>query len=128
MRYLTVEEILTLHQLVLDQSGGSAGLRDASRLEAAAAQPTAAFGEQDLYPTLCEKAAALGFSLIQGHPFVDGNKRVGQLAMEAFLLLNGSEINADVDDQERTILAVAAGTMNREDFASWLQAHLVRRH
>lgn len=65
------------------------------------AQPEASFGGDDLYPDLASKAAALGHSLIQNHPFVDGNKRIGHAAMEVFLLLNGHEIAASVADQEK---------------------------
>ena len=63
------------------------------------AQPKATFGGVDLYPTVVEKATALCFSRVQNHPFVDGNKRVGHAAMETFLVLNGTEIDAAVDDQ-----------------------------
>jgi death-on-curing protein len=82
------------------------------------------FGGDDLYPTLVEKAAALGFSTIQNHPFVDGNKRTGPALMEVFLLLNGYEIHATVDEQEDVILRVASGSMPRGDFTSWLRLHV----
>ncbi len=85
------------------------------------------FGGQELYPTLVEKASALGFSLIRNHPFVDGNKRIGHAAMETFLVLNGYEIKASVDEQERVILQVASGEMGREAFTEWLRAHVVPR-
>ena len=71
-----------------------------------------------------EKAAALGFSLILNHPFVDGNKRIGHAALEVFLVLNGFELRADVDDAEAMILGVAAGTVAREKFVLWIRAHL----
>ncbi len=82
------------------------------------------FGGQDLYPDLVLKAAALGFSLICNHPFVDGNKRIGHAAMETFLLLNGLEIVAGVDEQERVILQVASGVMGRDALTAWLRAHV----
>jgi death-on-curing protein len=83
----------------------------------------ATFDGAELYPTLIDKAAALGFSLIQGHPFIDGNKRVGHAAMEVFLVLNGLELRATVDDQEAIVLALAAGNMTREVFADWIRQH-----
>lgn len=89
MRYLSVEEVILLHSLLISQSGGSAGLRDRGALESAMAQPEASFGGEELYPSLAAKAASLGHSLIQNHPFVDGNKRIGHGAMEVFLFLNG---------------------------------------
>ena len=76
---------------------------------------------------LLEKAAALGFSLIRNHPFVDGNKRTGHAAMEVFLVLNGYEIDASVDEQEQTILQLAAGELAREVFSEWLRTHVVER-
>ena len=78
-----------------------------------------------MYPALADKAVALGFSLIKNHPFVDGNKRIGHAAMEVFLLLNGYEIDSHVDDQERIILGVAAGTTSREEMKAWLEDHIV---
>jgi death-on-curing protein len=113
MRYLTLNELLQLHyhvvEHVVEQSGGSVRIHSIEALESALAQPRMTFDAKDLYPTIVEKAAALGFSLIRNHPFVDGNKRTGHAAMEVFLLLNGYEINASVDEQERIILQLAAG-------------------
>ena len=77
MHYITKEDILELHTHIITQTGGIQGVRDAGALESAIAQPRITFDGQDLYPTLIEKAAALGFSLINNHPFLDGNKRVG---------------------------------------------------
>ena len=125
MVYLTVEQVLELHALVLSRSGGAAGLRDGNGLPSAVVTPQMTFDQLDLYPTLTEKAAALGFSLIMNHPFVDGNKRVGHAAMEVMLVLNGYEIAAGVDEQEAVMLAVAAGEMERETFTAWIKDHLV---
>lgn len=104
IRYLTLEELLELHRLVLVQSGGLAGVPDFGGIESALAQPQMTFGGQELYPTLGDKAAALGFSLVCNHPFLDGNKRVGHAAMETFLVLNGWELDSHVDEQEQVIL------------------------
>jgi death-on-curing protein len=124
IRYLTLAEVLQLHRYVLEATGGGAGLRDQGGLASAVAQPQMTFGGEDLYPTLADKAAALGFSLVQNHPFVDGNKRVGHAALETFLVLNGHELSADVDEQERVFLAVAAGTLDRPGFTAWVAAHV----
>ena len=77
IRYLTLGEVLDLYQAIMLQSGGSPGIRTLNGLESALAQPLMTFGGEKLYPTLVEKASALGFSLIMNHPFVDGNKRIG---------------------------------------------------
>jgi death on curing protein len=125
MRYLTMDEVLELHRLVLAQSGGLQGVRDFNAIDSAVAQPAMTFGGQDLHPTLADKAASLGFSLIQNHPFVDGNKRVGQAAMESFLVLNGYELDASIDEQEKIILEVAAGHLGQPPFTDWVRAHTV---
>ena len=127
MRYLSLQEVISLHSLLIAQTGGSSGLRDRGALESAVAQPEASFGGQDLYPDLASKAAALGHSLIQNHPFVDGNKRVGHAAMEVFLLLNGYEIDASVDDQETVIIDVANGKVARIELSEWVSKHMVMR-
>nr|VFJ57338.1 MAG: death on curing protein [Candidatus Kentron sp. FM]VFJ58025.1 MAG: death on curing protein [Candidatus Kentron sp. FM]VFK11829.1 MAG: death on curing protein [Candidatus Kentron sp. FM] len=125
MRLPDLQEIIELHEKIIAQSGGARGIRDRGALESATTQPRMTFGERDLYPDLAEKAAALGHSLIANHPFIDGNKRIGHAAMEITLLLNGYEIGADVDEQERIILAVAAGKLSRAEFTAWLTRRLV---
>jgi death-on-curing protein len=125
MRYLSLAEIKALHARLMDFSGGTLGIRDRAALESAVAQPEMTFESRDLYPTISAKAAALAHALIQNHPFLDGNKRVGHAAMEVFLFLNGYEISAGVDDQEGIILTVARGAMSRSELAEWLGKHVV---
>ncbi|WP_397547876.1 type II toxin-antitoxin system death-on-curing family toxin [Rhodothermus marinus] len=125
MRYLTLPEVLELYHQIMAKSGGKAGIRDLDALESALAQPRLTFEGRELYPTLAEKAAALGYALIRNHPFLDGNKRIGHAAMEVFLVLNGFEISADIDEQEDVVLKVASGELSREVLATWLQEHLV---
>jgi death on curing protein len=124
VRYLALGEVLRLHSDLVAETGGAAGVRDLGRIQAALAQPMATFDAEELYPSIVDKAAALGFALIQGHPFIDGNKRIGHAAMEVFLVLNGFEVNESVDEQERAILAVASGTMSRDEFTKWLTARV----
>ena len=124
MRYISLSEVLELHRRIIEESGGSTGLRDLGGLESAIAQPRMTFGGRDLYPTLIEKAAALCFSLVQNHPFIDGNKRVGHAAMEAMLILNGYEIYAPVDDQEQVILELASADVSRDKLIEWLTDHI----
>jgi death-on-curing protein len=101
------------------------GIRDLGALESAVAQPRMTFNGEELYPTMIEKASALGFSLIQNHPFMDGNKRTGHAAMETFLMLNGYEISASVNEQVDIVLGVASGNMNRNTFTDWLKEHII---
>jgi death on curing protein len=127
MRYLTLAEVLELHCRIIEQSGGALGIRDIGMLESAIAQPRMTFGGDELYPNLLEKAAAIGFSIVMNHPFIDGNKRTGHATLETFLVLNGLEISADVDEQEQTILAIASGELGREGFVEWLQQNTIER-
>lgn len=124
MRFLTLGEVLSLHADLVATSGGASGVRDLGRVQAALAQPMATFAGEDLYPTLVDKAGALGFALVQGHAFIDGNKRIGHAATEVFLMLNGFELSESVDEQERTILKVASGEMSREAFTEWLASRV----
>ena len=123
-RFLTIAEVLELYARVVAIGGGAFAIRDLGALESAVAQPRATFDGVELYPTLEEKAAALGFSLILNHPFVDGNKRIGHAALEVFLVLNGFHLRADVNDAELMILSVAAGTVARDEFVQWIRAQM----
>ena len=98
-------------------------MRELGGLDSALAQPRMTFDGQELYPSLTIKAAALGFSLVCNHPFLDGNNRIGHAAMETFMILNGWELSADVDEQEQIIMRLAAGEMNREEFTTWVKSH-----
>jgi death-on-curing protein len=124
MRYLALAEVVDLHRRLLEATGGAPGIRDLGALESALAQPRMTLAGSDAYPTLAEKAAALCFSLVGNHPFMDGNKRVGHAAMETFLVLNGAEIDANLDEQERVILDLAAGRIDRGQLVDWLRQHL----
>jgi len=124
MRFLTLAELIELHHRIIEQSGGADGIRDLGLAESALAQPQMSFDGTEVYPTLAEKAAALCFSLVKNHPFVDGNKRIGHAAMETFFVMNGFELDADVDDSESVILRLAAGDLGRIPFTEWVVAHV----
>jgi death-on-curing protein len=127
VRYLTLSEVLEVHRQVMAQTGGAEGLMHLPALESALAQPQKTFGGEELYPTLVDKAAALGYALIKNHPFLDGNKRTGHAAMEVFLVLNGYEIRAAIDEQEHIILQVAASEIDREEFTTWLRTQVIAK-
>jgi death-on-curing protein len=124
MQYLTIGQVAELHRGLLEATGGAAGVRDLRALESAVAQHKAVFEGRDPHGTLVARAAALRSSLVQHQPFVDGNKRLAHAAMETFLLLNGAEIDASVDDQERLLLGLADGQVSRDDLVAWLSAHV----
>ena len=116
---------MEIYSQVMEQSGGGVGIHDLGALESAVAQARMTFNGEELYPTIVEKASALGFSLIQNHPFMDGNKRAGHAAMEAFLMLNNYEISAGVDEQVEIVIGVASGKIDRNMFTEWLRNHIV---
>lgn len=125
MRHLSLYEILELHDRIIEITGGIKGIRDIRALESAINQPRVTFNKTDLYPDILTKAAALCFFLIKNHPFIDGNKRIGHAAMEIFLILNGFEIEASIDEQEKIILELASGKIDREEFTTWLNKHFI---
>ncbi|WP_397569059.1 type II toxin-antitoxin system death-on-curing family toxin [Schlesneria sp. T3-172] len=125
MRYLTADEVVELHNLSISEFGGIAGIRDENLLHSAIAMPSSGFGRVEFYPSIELKAASLCFSLIKNHPFTDGNKRVGHMAMETFLILNGYELHASVDESEQLILEVAAGNVGREQLSEWIRTHMI---
>ena len=123
MRYLSRAEVIELHRRLIEQFGGSLGIRDRAALESSLAQPLQAFDGEDLYVGIVAKAAALGFFLATNHAFIDGNKRIAHAAMEMTLLLNGLEINAAVSEQEHVMLQLAAGQLSRKEFTEWVEQH-----
>ena len=127
MRYLTLNEILRLHEMIIAKSGGALNIVSLAALQSAVAQPQMTFGGEDLYPTVVDKAVTLAFSIVNNHPFMDGNKRTAHAAAEVFLKLNGFDFEASVDEQERVMLGLAAGKLDRETFTNWLREHVIQR-
>lgn len=124
MRYLTVSEVIELYRQAIESSGGTVGILSMEGLESAVAQPRVSFDGTDLYPTIVEKASAICYSLVMNHAFVDGNKRIGHFAMETFLVINGHELDASVDEQESVILQLASGKLSRASFTDWVKEHI----
>ncbi len=104
-----LNDILVLHEKSINDFGGSHGIRDVGLLESAIARPFQTFGGEDLYPTTFEKAAALAESLIINHPFVDGNKRTGMLAMVSLLIKDQYHLNASSDDLYNFVINISTG-------------------
>lgn len=125
--YLSVEHVLELHALQVRRFGGSGRLRDRPALESAVARPQMTFGGEDLYPDLAAKAAALLHSLVQNHPFVDGNKRTGAHALVVFLLANGCEPEFSPSELTEMTLAVARGALTAEAVAIWVRQRTSHR-
>lgn len=120
MKRLTVEQIKRIHWLMIAETGGLDGVRDEGLLDSAVNAPFQTFEGEPLYKTLEAKAARLGYSLVNDHPFVDGNKRTGMMAMLLFLEING--IPKDCSDEEivRVGLALADGSMEYKALLDWI--------
>jgi death-on-curing protein len=120
--YLTIDHVLELHRMVMEL-GGLDGVRSTHSLAAAVMQPQqSAFGE-DAYPTLGETAAAYAFFIVQNHPFIDGNKRTGEMAMVTFLDLNGYELDDDEDAIAQMLEDIASGVVDQSEFFGWVVNH-----
>ena len=123
MKKLSKNQILMLHTQLIQQTGGSNGVRDYNLLESALETPFQSFGGDELYPTIQAKAARLGYGLIKNHCMIDGNKRIGTHAMLVFLALNGIELRYTQKELYETILDVAAGNIEYEDLLQWVLDH-----
>lgn len=124
-RWLNADVLQAVHLEQLAEHGGAPGTRDEGLFESALARPLnlALYGE----PDVCDLAAAYAVALAKNHPFVDGNKRTAYVAMELFLVLNGTELTADDAAATLTMLAVAAGDLDEPSLAQWLREHTVPR-
>ena len=114
------EQVLLLHQLIAEETGGSIGVRDEGLLESALEAAFSTFGGQELYPTKEEKGARIGFNLISNHAFVDGNKRIGMYVLLTFLETNGIKLRPTNAEVARVGLAVAAGEMKYQELLEWI--------
>lgn len=123
MKKLSKKQILMLHTQLIQQTGGSEGVRDYNLLDSALETPFQSFGGDELYPTIQAKAARLGYGLIKNHCMIDGNKRIGAHSMLVFLALNGIELKYMQKELYETILDVAAGKIEYEDLLQWVLDH-----
>ena len=123
MKKLSKKQILMLHTQLIQQTGGSDGVRDYNLLDSALENPFQFFGGEELYPTIQAKAARLGYGLIKNHCMIDGNKRIGTHAMLVFLVLNGIELKYTQKELYETILDIAAGKIEYEDLLQWVLDH-----
>jgi len=120
---LSVEDITALHTKLISRSGGLDGIRDAHLLDLSVNSPYHTFGGQNLYPTLQAMAAHLAFSLVKNHPFLDGNKRIGILAMMVFLKINNLPITSTDDELEKLGWGLADGSITEAELLEWVISH-----
>ncbi len=123
MIVLTKEQVLMLHQRLIETTGGSAGIRDEGMLDSALSNPFQSFSGESLYPSIQAKAAQLCYGLVKNHAMIDGNKRLGIHVMLVFLELNGYELEYTQKELSDTILALAAGKIGAENLLKWIIRH-----
>ena len=123
MRKLSKEQVLLLHTQLIEEFGGTDGVRDYNLLDPALETPFQSFAGEELYPTIQAKAARLGYGLIKNHTMLDGNKRIGAHAMLVFLALNGIEMKYTQKELYETVLSVGAGSLEYDDLLQWVLDH-----
>ena len=120
------ENVLILHKMILESSGGRDGVRDFGLLDSALNSAFQTFDGFELYPSMEEKAARLGYCLISNHPFVDGNKRIGILVMLSFLTINGINIKSTDEELISIGMSLASGKMKYDGLVEWINNHKSR--
>ena len=123
MIILTERQIILLHRQLIEETGGIDGLRDEGLLQSALAAPFQSYGQVDMYPSIQQKGARLGYGLIMNHPFIDGNKRIGAHAMLVFLALNHRELDYTQEELIPLIMSTAAGQCTCKELLSWVLEH-----
>lgn len=123
MNYLTPEQVLFIHYRIVEETGGSHGIRDLTLLQSALARHVSTFDENDLYPDIFSKAASLMHSIIKNHPFVDGNKRTAITTASIFLLRNGYCLIASHEELERFTRKMAAKDVELPKIAKWFKRY-----
>lgn len=127
IKYLILDEVIAMHDSMIELYGGSFGIRDVGLIQSAITRPQATFGSVDLYPTIFDKAAALFHSLIFNHAFVDGNKRTTITATARFLSINGYSLNVTQEELADFPLGVENKHLSLEEIAQWLKKHTKRK-
>jgi len=124
MMIFNKEQVLFLYKRLVEATGGAFGIREESLLDSAISAPYHSFGGVDLYPSLIEKAARLGYGLVANHPFIDGNKRIGLFVMLTFLEVNGIDLEFTDDEIVNLALKIADTSYKYEEVLAVLNAKL----
>ena len=123
MIFFEYEQVVKIHRSLIEKTGGMDGIRDAQLLDSALKTPFQTFGGNNLYPNILDKASQLCYSLIENHPFIDGNKRIGVHLMLLFLKLNNIEVNYSQQELVDFGLDIASGKMSKNDIKGWIIEH-----
>ncbi len=123
-KFLTISQVLDIHQRQIQKFGGTSGVRDEGLLDSALAQPQATFGGELLHPTIGEQTAAYLYHLAMNHPFIDGNKRTAFAVMLTFLNLNGYSLNLSQEQAYNLVIQVVQKKISKEELSAFLELHL----
>lgn len=121
---IELQDVINLHNILIDKFGGSKGIRDQAALESTIFRPYATFENQELYPTPADKAAAILESILINHPFFDGNKRTAYVLMRMLLLENGLDLVAGQDEKYKLVISASMGEIRFNEMKSWIMARL----
>ena len=125
---ISVSEAIYIHDILIERFGGSTGIRDVGLLESALARPFQTFNGVDLYPESIEKAAALIESILNNHPFVDGNKRIGYVIMRLFIIECGKDINANQNEKYDFVIRIASGELDFNGICDWIRTYIKEKN
>jgi death-on-curing protein len=121
---ISIEDAFKIHLVLAEKFGGAIGIRDKNLLESALSRPYQTFDKKELYKSPIEKAAALIESMINNHPFLDGNKRFGYVSMRLLLLEAGLDIDVPEDEKYDFIIGIAKGELKFPDICDWIKKNL----
>lgn len=125
---IELQDVLNIHNILIDKFGGSKGVRDHGSLESAINRPFATFEKDDLYPTPSDKAAAILESILINHPFLDGNKRTAYVLMRLILHNYGFDIFADQDDKYEMVISASKGDLRFDEIKQWIEMRLRKKN
>lgn len=123
MRYLTTEDVLKIHKDVIDETGGSHGIRDVGLLSSVVERPQGSAFGAEFYPDVWAKAAVHLHAIAMNHAFVDGNKRTAIACSARFLAVNGYHLKTSNDELERFVLSVVVDKLDIASIAQWFKLH-----
>lgn len=124
MIWITADDAISVHSRVIQISGGIDGIRDRAGLEAAISAPLQSFGGRDLFPTVIEKIARIGYGVAANHAFLDGNKRIGAMLTQLLLKWNGFRLELQSGELAGMFISIAAGSSDESALLQWIQTHL----
>ena len=122
---IDIEDVLKIHEFLINKFGGSQGVRDIDLLKSAIGRPFQTFDKKDLYRSPVEQSAAIIESIVSNHPFIDGNKRVGYVLMRLFLMEQGMDIGASQKEKYEFVIAIASGNLSFEEIIAWIDRHVI---